>query len=103
MLGWTRLLGTGQLDEATERRALETIERNAQSQVQLIDDILDVSRIIRGKLRLNVRPAELSPVIESAVDSVRPAAEAKGIRLQIVLDPRFSDHAPLVVDYDLKL
>ncbi|HZH32905.1 MAG TPA: PAS domain S-box protein [Pyrinomonadaceae bacterium] len=88
VLGWTRLLGTGQLDEATHRRALETIERNAQSQVQLIDDILDVSRIIRGKLRLNVRPAELAPVIEAAVDSVRPAAEAKGIRLQVVLDPR---------------
>jgi PAS domain S-box-containing protein len=88
VLGWTRLLGTGQLDETTEKRALETIERNAQSQVQLIDDILDVSRIIRGKLRLDVRPVELAPVIEAAVDSVRPAAEAKGIRLQVVLDPR---------------
>jgi PAS domain S-box-containing protein len=88
VLGWTRLLATGQLDPATGKRALETIERNAQAQVQLIDDILDVSRIIRGKLRLNVRPAELVPVIEAAVDSVRPAAEAKGIRLQVVLDPR---------------
>jgi PAS domain S-box-containing protein len=88
VLGWTRLLGTGQLDEATHQRALETIERNAQSQVQLIDDILDVSRVIRGKLRLNVRAAELTPVIEAAVDSVRPAAEARGIRLQVVLDPR---------------
>ncbi|MDQ1612289.1 MAG: hypothetical protein QOG00_2220, partial [Pyrinomonadaceae bacterium] len=87
VLGWTRLLGTGQLDETTHQRALETIERNAQSQVQLIDDILDVSRIIRGKLRLNVRTAELTPVIEAAVDSVRPAAEAKGIRLHVVLDP----------------
>jgi PAS domain S-box-containing protein len=86
VLGWTRLLGTGQLDEATRERALETIERNAQAQVQLIDDILDVSRIIRGKLRLNVRPVELAPVIEAAIDSVRPAAEAKGIRLQVVLD-----------------
>jgi PAS domain S-box-containing protein len=86
VLGWTRLLGTGQLDEATARRAMDTIERNAQSQVQLIDDILDVSRIIRGKLRLNVRAVELAPVIESAVDSVRPAAEAKGIRLHVVLD-----------------
>ncbi|HZH91423.1 MAG TPA: ATP-binding protein, partial [Pyrinomonadaceae bacterium] len=87
VLGWTRLLSSGQLDEATGRRALETIERNAQSQVQLIDDILDVSRIIRGKLRLDVRPVELAPVIEAAVDSVRPAAEARGIRLQVVLDP----------------
>ncbi|HZH91012.1 MAG TPA: PAS domain-containing protein [Pyrinomonadaceae bacterium] len=88
VLGWTRLISTGQLDEATHKRALETIERNAQSQVQLIDDILDVSRIIRGKLRLNVRPTDLAPVIEAAVDSVRPAAEAKGIRLQVVLDPQ---------------
>jgi PAS domain S-box-containing protein len=86
VLGWTRLLSTGQLDEATQARALETIERNAQAQVQLIDDILDVSRVIRGKLRLSVRPVELAPVIEAAVDSVRPAAEAKGIRLQVVLD-----------------
>jgi PAS domain S-box-containing protein len=86
VLGWTRLLGTGQLDAETSKRAMDTIERNAQSQVQLIDDILDVSRVIRGKLRLNVRPVELAPVIESAVDSVRPAAEAKGIRLQVVLD-----------------
>ncbi len=87
VLGWTRLLATGQLDEATSKRAMDTIERNAQSQVQLIDDILDVSRIIRGKLRLEVRPVELAPVIESAVETVRPAAEAKGIRLQLVLDP----------------
>ncbi|HEX8162400.1 MAG TPA: PAS domain S-box protein [Pyrinomonadaceae bacterium] len=86
VLGWTRLLGTGQLDEATRARALETIERNALSQVQLIDDILDVSRVIRGKLRLNVRSTDLVPVIEAAVDSVRPAAEAKGIRLQVILD-----------------
>ncbi|MCA1630501.1 MAG: PAS domain S-box protein [Acidobacteria bacterium] len=86
VLGWTRLLGTGQLDEATAKRALETIERNALSQVQLIDDILDVSRVIRGKLRLNVRSTDLVPVIEAAVDSVRPAAEAKGIRLQVILD-----------------
>jgi PAS domain S-box-containing protein len=86
VLGWTRLLGTGQLDKETSARALETIERNAQSQVQLIDDILDVSRIIRGKLRLSVRPVELAPVIEAAVDSVRPAADAKGICLQVILD-----------------
>ena len=86
VLGWTRLLATGQLDEAASKRALETIERNAQAQVQLVDDILDVSRIIRGKLRLNVRAVELAPVVEAAVDAVRPAADAKGIRLQVVLD-----------------
>ncbi len=67
--------------------ALETIERNARSQVQLIDDLLDVSRIIMGKIRLNVHAVELLPVIESAMDTVRPAADAKNIRLQLVLDP----------------
>ncbi len=86
VLGWTRLLSTGQLDAATRQRALETIERNAHSQVQLIDDILDVSRIIRGKLRLNVRAVAPAAIIEAAVEAVRPAVEAKGIRLQVVLD-----------------
>lgn len=63
---------------------LETIERNAQLQSQLIEDILDVSRIIRGKLRLNIRPVNLLPVIESAIDAVRLAANAKAIQLELV-------------------
>jgi signal transduction histidine kinase/ActR/RegA family two-component response regulator len=87
MLGWLTLLRTRKFDEAARTRALETIERNARSQAQLVEDILDVSRIIRGQLRLNVRSVELVPVIESAIDTVRPAAEAKNIRLQKVLDP----------------
>jgi PAS domain S-box-containing protein len=87
MLGWLSLLRTRNFDEVTKNRALETIERNARAQAQLVEDILDVSRIIRGQLRLNVRSVELVPVIESAVDTVRPAAEAKNIRLQKVLDP----------------
>lgn len=88
ILGWANLLRAGQLDEKTAARALETIQRNARSQVQLIDDLLDVSRIITGKLRLDVHLIELSHVVGAAVDAVRPAAEAKNIRLQVLLDPQ---------------
>jgi signal transduction histidine kinase len=79
MLGWLRLLNTRKFDEATTARAMETIERSARAQAQLVEDLLDVSRIIQGKLRLSVRPVELSTVIEAALDTVRPAAEAKAI------------------------
>ena len=82
MLGWTRLLRMGRLDKDGMGRALETIERNAHVQEQLISDILDVSRIVTGKLRLNLRPIELAPIIDAAVDSVRPTAAAKGIALE---------------------
>jgi PAS domain S-box-containing protein len=81
MLGWTRLLRMGRLDGAAMARALETIERNAHVQEQLISDILDVSRIVTGKLRLNLRPIELSPIIDAAVDAIRPTADAKGVAL----------------------
>ncbi|MFN2453147.1 MAG: ATP-binding protein [Pyrinomonadaceae bacterium] len=86
ILGWARMLGDGQLDEANTARALETIQRNAKAQSQLIEDILDVSRVITGKLRLDVQPVDLASLIESSIDAVLPAAEAKGIRLQRVLD-----------------
>jgi len=79
MLGWTRLLRMGRLDQTAMARALETIERNAHIQEQLIADILDVSRIVTGKLRLNLRAIELSPIIDAAVDAIRPTAGAKGI------------------------
>ncbi|HEY0082998.1 MAG TPA: PAS domain S-box protein [Pyrinomonadaceae bacterium] len=88
VLGWAHILRSGQLDEASAARALETIERNARAQNRMIEELLDVSRIIAGKLRLDVRRLELTHVVEAAVDSVRPAAEAKGIKLQLVLDPR---------------
>ncbi|MCA1603339.1 MAG: PAS domain-containing protein, partial [Acidobacteria bacterium] len=88
ILGWTSMLSAAQLDDETSARALSTIHRNARSQVQLIDDLLDVSRIITGKLRLEVGTIELVQVIEAAVDAVRPAAEAKNIRLQVILDPQ---------------
>lgn len=88
ILGWSQLIRTHKFDEAGFSRALDVIERNARAQTQLIDDLLDVSRVITGKLRLNVRSVELQTVINSAVDAVRPAAEAKSIRLQTLLDPQ---------------
>jgi PAS domain S-box-containing protein len=81
MLGWTRLLRMGKLDGPAVTRALATIERNAHVQEQLIADILDVSRIVTGKLRIELRPIDLTPVLDAALDAVKPAAEAKGIRL----------------------
>ncbi len=87
ILGWSQILRTQRADAATMNRALETIERNARSQAQLIDDLLDISRIITGKIRLNVHTVELLPVIEAAMDTVRPTTETKNIRLQSVLDP----------------
>jgi PAS domain S-box-containing protein len=86
--GWARMLREQHLDEAASARALEAIDRNANAQVQLIDDLLDVSRVITGKMRLDVRPVDLPAVIDAALDAVRPAAAAKEIRLQSVLDPR---------------
>ncbi|HEX8139820.1 MAG TPA: PAS domain S-box protein [Pyrinomonadaceae bacterium] len=87
VLGWARILRTGSIDEATTQRALETIERNANAQAQLVGDLLDVSRIITGKLRLDVRPIDLKSVIDQAVEAIRPAAEARGIHLQVIADP----------------
>lgn len=86
ILGWAKLLRTRSFDPETIGRALETIERNAKSQSQLIEDLLDVSRIITGKLRLNVRTVDLRVIIGAALEAVRPAAEAKSIQLQPILD-----------------
>jgi len=88
MLGWTQLLRSGALTADEEVRGLEIIERNVLAQAKLIDDLLDVSRIITGKLRLNVRPLSLASVIEAALDVVRPAADAKAIRFEPLLDTR---------------
>ncbi len=88
ILGWSSLLRGHNLNAESASSAIEIIERNARSQVRLIDDLLDVSRIITGKLRLDVRAVALPSVIEAAADSVRPSAEAKGIRLQVLLDPQ---------------
>ncbi len=86
MLGWARLLRTREFDPATTAKALETIERNAKLQAQLIEDILDVSRIIQGKLRINLHPTQLIPIIEAAIDSVSLAAQEKKVQLITDLD-----------------
>jgi PAS domain S-box-containing protein len=86
ILGWARMLRMGQLSEENEAKALDTIERNARAQAQLVDDLLDVSRIITGKLRMNVQPADPNSFIEAAVEAVKPAAEAKGVRVHKVID-----------------
>ena len=87
ILGWSRALRTRNLAGRAAARALEIIERNAQAQALLINDLLDVSRIMTGKLRLENRPVNMARVIEAAADSIRPAAEAKGIHLDLDLEP----------------
>lgn len=88
ILGWARMIKTGKLDEATVSGALETIERNAKSQSQLIEDLLDFSRAISGNVRLDVRQLEPAAVVEAAINVVQPAADAKNIRFEAILDPR---------------
>jgi PAS domain S-box-containing protein len=90
ILGWARMLQTGKLNEPTAARALDAIERNAESQNQLIGDLLDFSRIISGKIRLDVGRVELAPIVKAAIDVVSPAADAKGVGLQAILDPKGS-------------
>ena len=86
ILGWTRMLNTTNMDPATIATALETIDRNAKLQSRLIDDMLDVSRIMSGKLRLDAQPVDFASAINAAIDSLRPAADAKAIRTLVVLD-----------------
>jgi PAS domain S-box-containing protein len=86
ILGWAQVLTTVQRDEATLHRALDSIERNARQQVQLIDDLLDLSRIIAGKVRLDLRVVDLGPVLLSAIETARPAAQAKDIHIASSLD-----------------
>jgi signal transduction histidine kinase/ActR/RegA family two-component response regulator len=86
ILGWARMLRSHQLSDEDYAKALETIERNAHAQAQLIDDLLDVSRIITGKLRMDVRPSNPNAFIEAAIAAVTPAAVAKGVRIQKILD-----------------
>jgi PAS domain S-box-containing protein len=87
ILGWIKLLRAGNLDERKTTYALETIERNAKLQTQLIEDLLDVSRILQGKLSLMVAPVNLAAVIQAAIETVRLAAEAKSIQIQTCCDP----------------
>jgi PAS domain S-box-containing protein len=88
ILGWAQLLRMGRLDDDERAQGLETIERNARAQTQIIEDLLDMSRIISGKIRLDVQRVDLAAVLNAAIDSVRPSAEAKSIRLSKLLDTR---------------
>jgi len=88
ILGWTQVLIKGQAaNPADQRRAIEVIDRNARAQVQLIDDLLDLSRIMSGKLRLDLQQISIIDVVQAALDSAAPAADAKEIRLNSLLDP----------------
>jgi PAS domain S-box-containing protein len=93
IVGWAGLLSGGRLDEKKTARALEAINRATQAQDQIISDLLDVSRIISGRLRLDIRPMRLIEVLETAIETIRPAADAKEIRLQLLFDPSASPMA----------
>jgi PAS domain S-box-containing protein len=92
ILGWASMIRNGEVEGSNAARAIETIERNARSQARLIDDLLDVSRIITGNLRLELHPLNLAPIVEAAVEALRPTADAKGIHLQ----PQFAAASCLV-------
>ncbi len=87
ILGWALMIRNRDIEEENIDRAIETIERNARSQARLIDDLLDVSRIITGNLRLDVRPINMAPILEAAHDALRPTAEAKGVTVKTEYDP----------------
>jgi PAS domain S-box-containing protein len=88
ILGWAQVLVLEKSDPADVQRGLDAIQRNARAQTQLIEDLLDMSRIISGKVRLDVQWTDLAGIIDAALDSVRPSAEAKGIRIRRILDPK---------------
>ena len=87
IIGWSHLLNEGCLDATTAASALESIERNAKSQAQLIEDLLDLSRMISGKVQPNLAVVDLSSLIHEVVNSIKPAAEAKLLELTLILDP----------------
>ena len=82
ILGWASMIRSGEVEGANAARAIETIERNARSQARLIDDLLDVSRIITGNLRLDLHPLNVAPIVEAAIDALRPTADVKGIQIR---------------------
>ncbi len=87
ILGWASMIRNGEVEGSNAARAIETIERNARSQARLIDDLLDVSRIITGNLRLDLHPLDLGPIVHAALEGLRPTADVKGIRLQTQFEP----------------
>jgi len=95
ILGWSRLLEGGTLDDSVTQQAVETIWRNAKAQAQIVDDILDVSRIITGNLYLDLHPLEVVPVVENAINVVHPTADAKGIKIE-----RYFDRTPAMISGD---
>jgi len=97
ILGYSRLLQSGMMTADKQTNAIKTVERNATSLTTIVEDILDVSRIISGKIRLNVQPVDFPNVVSNAIETVRPAADAKQIRIQVILDPRA---APISGDPD---
>jgi PAS domain S-box-containing protein len=90
VIGWSKMLSSGRLDRENAKHAQEVIERNAWAQKQIIEDILDVSRVITGKLQLKLSPVDLASVVAAALDAVRPAMEAKEIEIETTLDPNLS-------------
>jgi PAS domain S-box-containing protein len=88
IVGYSRLLRGGILEGEKASRGLETLERNATWLTQIVEDVLDVSRIVSGKIRLDVQPVELPLIIDNAVATIQPAADAKGVRLQTIVDPQ---------------
>src|SRR5439155_21172624 len=97
IMGYARLIQSGMLVAERQAHGLRAIERNARALTQIVEDILDVSRIISGKIRLNIQPVDLPTVVANAVETFAPAAEAKQIRVQTILDPRA---APISGDPD---
>jgi len=97
ILGYARMLRSGWVTGEKHARAVEAVERNATTLTQIVEDVLDVSRIVAGKIRLNIQPLDLPVVVRNAVDTILPAAEAKGVRVKTILDP---DAAPVSGDPD---
>ena len=100
IVGWAHMLRTGGLDEPTVARAIETIDRNAKVQNQLIEDILDVSRIVAGKFHLEMRSVDLVRIVESAIDTVSPLATSKGVELRQNLAEEVRPCCPAIGDPD---
>jgi PAS domain S-box-containing protein len=90
ILGYARMLRAGTVAADKQSKAFDTIERNATSLTQMVEDVLDISRIVAGKIRLDVQPVDLPEIVRSALDGIAPAAEAKGIRIESILDPHAS-------------
>lgn len=100
ILGWSQLLQSRHLSEEQIAKGLETIERNAKAQTKLIEDLLDISRMIRGKLSLNVSTCNLIPIIETAIENINLAAQGKNIELRFFLDNSVTENSPLQISGD---